>query len=74
MGVADGKTEVLPQRCATEIRFPGDGNVAIREELDIARRAGTIEAYDLFIARQRQHPLARVARRERVALAARREK
>ena len=44
---------------------PRDGNVAIQEELDGARRAGTIEAYDLFIARHPRHPLAETARRER---------
>lgn len=42
-----------------------DGNVAIREELDRARAAGTTEAYDLFIARHPDHPLAVVARAER---------
>jgi hypothetical protein len=42
-----------------------DGNIAIAEELEAARRAGTIEAYDLFLARHPTHPLARAARRER---------
>ena len=41
-----------------------DGNIAIREELDAARRAGTVEAYELFIARHPQHPLAEMAREE----------
>jgi len=48
-----------------------DGNIAIAEELCAARRAGTIEAYDLFIARHPNHPLAETARRERAALAER---
>lgn len=51
---------------------PRDGNVAIQEELDAARRAGTFEAYDLFLARHPNHPLAETARREREALRRRR--
>ena len=51
---------------------PRDGNVAIQQELDAARRAGTLEAYDLFIARHPDHPLADTARRERREIAARR--
>ena len=46
-----------------------DGNIAIEEELHAARRARTLEAYDLFIARHPQHPLAETARRERQQLA-----
>jgi hypothetical protein len=45
-----------------------DGNVAIAQELEAARRAGTPESYDLFIARHPGHPLAAVARRERQLL------
>ncbi len=47
-----------------------DGNIAIAEELAAARKAGTVEAYDLFIARHPGHPLEPVARRERAALIA----
>jgi hypothetical protein len=57
-----------PPRRSTELPRPRDGNVAVQEELDAARRAGTVEAYDLFIARYPRHPLAQVARRERGAL------
>ena len=46
-----------------------DGNIAIREELDAARKAGTVEAYDLFLARHPGHPLAGTARLERQTLA-----
>ena len=46
-----------------------DGNIAIRQELDAARKAGTAAAYDLFIARHPDHPLAEAARRERERLA-----
>jgi hypothetical protein len=48
---------------------PRDGNVAIQQELDAARHAGTLEAYDLFIARHPRHRLAEIARREREKLA-----
>ena len=51
---------------------PRDGNIAIQQELDAARRAGTLEAYDLFIARHSQHPLAEKARLERQRIADRR--
>ncbi|HWT12222.1 MAG TPA: hypothetical protein VN231_05680 [Allosphingosinicella sp.] len=45
-----------------------DGNIAIAEELEAARKADTLAAYDMFIARHPQHPLAQVARRERARL------
>lgn len=47
------------------IRPARDGNVAIGQELDAARKANTLAAYDLFIARHPRHPLARTAREER---------
>lgn len=50
-----------------------DGNIAIQEELCAARAKGTAAAYDLFIARHPQHPLAEVARKERAALGAGRQ-
>lgn len=56
---------------STDQPRPRDGNVAIGEELDAARRAGTLAAYDLFLARHPRHKLARTARRERAAIAAR---
>ena len=46
-----------------------DGNVAVAEELDAARRAGTLAAYDLFLARHPTHKLAQIARRERAIIA-----
>lgn len=49
-----------------------DGNIAIAEELCAARKAATIEAYDLFIARHPDHPLAEKARAERARIATRR--
>ena len=57
-----------PPRRSTDLPRPRDGNVAVQEELDAARKAGTIAAYDLFIARYPDHPLAEVARRERALL------
>jgi hypothetical protein len=59
-----------PRRSAV-LRPPGNPDLAVRAELDAARKAGTVAAYDLFLRRQAQHPLAAVARRERAALAAR---
>lgn len=53
------------------LRPQGNPDLAVQAELDEARRQGTLAAYDLFIARQRQHPLAKVARRERAEIAAR---
>lgn len=70
-GLVSGEGSDLSQRHparSTELPLPRDGDVAVREELDAARRAGTVQAYDLFIARHGGHPLARVARRERAAL------
>jgi hypothetical protein len=46
-----------------------DGNIAIMEELCAARKEGTAAAYDLFIARHPQHPLAAIARKERADIA-----
>ena len=53
-----------------EIAPARDGDIAIRQELEAARKAATLAAYDLFIARHPEHALAEVARRERAALAA----
>lgn len=50
---------------AAEVPRARDGNIAIQEELCAARKARTQAAYDLFIARHPQHPLAEVARKER---------
>jgi hypothetical protein len=62
-----------PPGRSTDQPHPRDGNVAIREALAVARRAGTVEAYDRFLERHSNHPLAEVARRERAALAVRRK-
>ena len=53
-----------------EVPRARDGNIAIAEELCAARKAATMDAYDLFLARHPQHPLAETARRERALLAA----
>lgn len=55
-------------RRTTDLPRPRDGTVAVQEELDAARRAGTVAAYDLFLARHGDHPLADIARRERARL------
>jgi hypothetical protein len=54
---------------STDQPRPRDGNIAIQEELDAARRTRTLDAYDLFLRRHGDHPLAVAARRERAALA-----
>lgn len=51
-----------------EIAPARDGNIAIKQELCAAREAGTVAAYDLFIARHPDHPLTATAREERAAL------
>ncbi len=55
---------------STELPRPVHPDVPVREELDAARRAGTLAAYDLFLRRHGDHRLAAVARRGRAALAA----
>jgi hypothetical protein len=56
-------------RRSTELPRPRDPDIAVQEELDGARRARTVKAYDLFLARHGDHPLAAIARRERSLLA-----
>lgn len=51
--------EIIPAR---------DGNIAIQEEFDAARRANSAAAWELFIARHPRHPLADKARAERAKL------
>ena len=64
-----------PEGNAMPISQPArDGNIAIQQELDAARRAGTLEAYDLFIARHPRHPLIETARRERARIARQRRR
>ena len=45
-----------------------DGDIAILEELCAVRAKGTVAAYDLFIARHPNHPLAEKAKLERQKL------
>jgi hypothetical protein len=63
------KEKDMHSRQDSELAKARDGNIAIQQELDAARRARSVEAYDLFIARHPNHPLADVARRERDSLA-----
>ena len=55
-------------RRSTDLPRPRDPDIAVQEELDAARRAGTVAAYDLFLARHGDHRFAAIARRERTAL------
>ena len=61
---AQGRAPV-PESNANRAR---DGDIAIQEELCAARKAGTVAAYDLFIARHPGHPLVETARAERERL------
>lgn len=58
-----------PNRRTTDLPPPRDPDIAVQEELDLARRAGTVAAYDLFMARHPGHPLVETARRERDRIA-----
>lgn len=51
-----------------EMQRARDGDIAIQQELDAAREAATLAAYDLFISRHPDHPLTKVAREERQRL------
>ncbi len=68
---APAEDAVSQDRRSTTLRPPRDGDIAVQEELDAARHAGTVAAYDLFIARHPGHRLAAVARRERQEIARR---
>jgi len=63
-----GEVKPPPGRSTDQPR-PRDGDIAIQEELEAARRERTVAAYDLFIARHSNHPLAAAARKERAELA-----
>lgn len=69
-GGATGAAAMKKQRPrhTTVLPRPRDGDVAVQEELDAARRAGTRAAYDLFLGRHADHPLAATARLERARL------
>ncbi len=53
---------------STDQHRPRDGDIATLQGLNAARRAGTVEACDLFIARHPGHALAALARDERERL------
>ncbi len=71
VGAACPRPAEVPARDArsTDLPRPRHGDAAVREELAAARRAGTVAAYDLFLARHGDHPLAAAARRERSRIA-----
>ena len=58
----------------TEVPRARDGDIAIAQELCAARKAGTLAAYDLFIARHPGHFLIEAAKRERELLAAKKRR
>jgi len=57
-----------PPGRSTDLPRPRNPDIAVQVELDAARRQRTVAAYDLFIARHPNHPLATVARKERAEL------
>jgi len=58
---AGDKPPASPERTMPPAR---NGEIAVREEYDIARRRGTAEALELFIARHPDSALAERARAE----------
>lgn len=72
-GTSEGRAMSQNPRSTDQPR-PRDGGVAVQQELDAARVAGTVEAYDLFLSRHAGHPLADVARRELAEIARRRSR
>jgi hypothetical protein len=69
--VSEASAQDSPRPPSGSMAPARDGDVAIRQELAAARRAGTGRAYERFIARHGDHPLARIARKERARLATR---
>lgn len=67
-GCARGPEMKPPANRSTNLPRPRDDTPGVQAELDVARHAGTRAAYDLFLARHGDHPLARLARRERARL------
>jgi len=59
---SDDQSQQAPQRT---VPLPRDPKVAVAEEFEIIKRRGTREAFDLFIARHPESPLAAEARRLR---------
>jgi hypothetical protein len=64
----DGKRTKPAQGEARSGALARDGNIAIREEYDAARKARSVAAYDMFLSRHPNHPLASRARTERSRL------
>jgi hypothetical protein len=69
-GCAKGHEMKPPANRSTNLPRPRDDTPGVRAELEAARRAGTLAAYDVFLARHGDHALAATARRERARLAA----
>jgi hypothetical protein len=65
--VKGSELDPRPRR-STDLPPPRDPDITVQEELDAARRERTVAAYDRFIARHADHPLAALARRERAEL------
>jgi hypothetical protein len=59
----DRIAEPAPAAAAENARAR-DGDIAIAQEMEAARKAGTVAAYELFLARHPRHELAGEARAE----------
>jgi hypothetical protein len=64
----DDERRVAQAARSKPLPLPRDPEIAVREEFELARAQGTTAAYDLFIRRHGNHPLAAQARRERARL------
>jgi hypothetical protein len=58
----------MPNAASPQANTARDPDIAVQEELELARKAGTVAAYDLFLARHPGHPLTGVAQQERARL------
>lgn len=62
-GDANAAVRAWPERVVPAVSNTArDGNIAIREEFERARALDTVAAWELFIARHPEHPLAILAR------------
>jgi hypothetical protein len=59
-----GARDVAQESPAPSLPLPRDPDIAVAEEFALARSRGTVEAWQLFIARHGDHQLAAKAQRE----------
>ncbi|HEY8268318.1 MAG TPA: hypothetical protein VIG34_06625 [Xanthobacteraceae bacterium] len=64
MAKSDDPILLAQNKRSEPLPLPRDPEIAVREEYDLAKGRGTVEAFELFIARHPNHALATEARRE----------